>query len=183
MFTLCGVLLSVALLSPFVFGVPLDENSISDELDGDRIWGGQEAAIGQFPHQISMLFAPIGASYRHRCGGSILTNRFVLTAGHCHDKKFPELIHYRIVVGAHVKNSKDGATHNIKRWIVHEGFYRKAFDDSTMRNDIALIETNTTIQFNELVAPIALHPKSIKDGHETVASGWGDTNVSKPLIC
>lgn len=43
-----------------------------------RIVGGSNANNGQFPHQISLR---IGES--HICGGSIISQNYVVTAAHC----------------------------------------------------------------------------------------------------
>ena len=52
-----------------------------------RIVGGTTASISQFPWQAAVVFAPSKASgnahQRQFCGGSLLTSRIVMTAGHC----------------------------------------------------------------------------------------------------
>jgi secreted trypsin-like serine protease len=45
-----------------------------------RIVGGQNAALGQFPYQISIRTAASGS---HFCGGFVISNRFMGTAAHC----------------------------------------------------------------------------------------------------
>lgn len=71
----------------------------------------------------------------------------------------------------------NGTLYNVQRWIVHEK-YEMNLENSTLKNDIALIRTATTIVFNDLVAPIALHRRFLRAGVRAVTSGWGQTNVS-----
>jgi len=51
--------------------VPLNEQA-------NRITNGNTAASGQFPWQVALVIN--GASF---CGGSLISNRWVLTAAHC----------------------------------------------------------------------------------------------------
>ena len=49
---------------------------------GGRIVGGQDADEGEYPWQVSWRRAEGDGSY-HSCGGSILSEDWVLSAGHC----------------------------------------------------------------------------------------------------
>ena len=50
---------------------------------GGAIVGGEEAAPGEFPHQVAVLLGGVGGSLL--CGGSLIAADKVLTAGHCCD--------------------------------------------------------------------------------------------------
>lgn len=43
-----------------------------------RVVGGNDAVRSQFPYQISLR-----RDHSHVCGGSIISNRYILTAAHC----------------------------------------------------------------------------------------------------
>ena len=49
-----------------------------------RVVGGENAERGEFPHQVSLQWGmPPIIPLQHMCGGSILNERWILTAAHC----------------------------------------------------------------------------------------------------
>jgi len=65
------------------FGSPIDEPlPVLRDGIGGRIVGGQEADEGEYPWQISWRRSS-GSNSGHSCGGSILNENWVLSAGHC----------------------------------------------------------------------------------------------------
>lgn len=59
---------------------PKDFPELSREVQG-RIVNGNEAEVNKFPYQVSIR--AISDKSVSLCGGSILSNEFILTAGHC----------------------------------------------------------------------------------------------------
>ncbi|XP_040066287.2 trypsin-1-like, partial [Ixodes scapularis] len=58
--------------------------SYTDEFASLNIIGGTRAFKGEFPWQVSVRnLDPSGRFTRHFCGGALLNDRWVLTAGHC----------------------------------------------------------------------------------------------------
>lgn len=53
-----------------------------DELDEDRIFGGEYAMQNQFPF-MAVVHQLRGNGRISQCGGTIISSRWVLTAGHC----------------------------------------------------------------------------------------------------
>lgn len=193
------VLITVALLSAVVFGLPAPEDGIfnvneinvlanglrSPDNVNDRIFGGREAEIGQFPYQVSIQLKKQGNSFNHICGGSILTNRFIITAAQCLNRRSPAPTSYRIVVGAHTLAKNNGTAYSVQRWIVHERFYVNIKpNNATVQNDIALIQTEERIKFNpiQLISPLPLSHTFVYGGAYAVISGWGRSNVRLILV-
>lgn len=59
---------------------PKDFPELSREVQG-RVVNGDEAEANQFPYQVSIR--AISNKSVSLCGGSILSNEYILTAGHC----------------------------------------------------------------------------------------------------
>lgn len=64
-------------------------DSFDDAINEDRIVGGSTARPGQFPYMVSIR-GPARANgtsiWRHRCGGSIISNSWILSAAQCTDR-------------------------------------------------------------------------------------------------
>jgi hypothetical protein len=58
----------------------LDSSHMSDDMSS-RIVGGRETTIEEHPHQVSFI---VNNSYF--CGGFIISENYILTAGHCAQK-------------------------------------------------------------------------------------------------
>lgn len=141
----------------------------------DRIIGGEIAEPGQFPHQISIRGRRGSENgtvvFRHRCGGSILNDRWIITVAHCTQREFTNVSNLRIVVGAHhVVNG--GQTYELEQVINHAGY-----NNESVVNNISLLRTAQPIEFNEAVAPIPLDGEYVLGGEVAIISGWGAEKV------
>lgn len=132
-----------------------------------RVVGGKDATLGQFPHQILLKY---GGSFT--CGGSILNNRFVLTAAHCVDGRSAG--EFEVVTGSIKANGQNGATYRVAKVIPHEGY-------GNFENDIALLKLSSDIKFDNNTAAIELAPKSPEPASGVIVSGFGRTFNGGPV--
>lgn len=47
------------------------------------IVGGNETELGEFPHMAALGWSLAGNRIEYKCGGSLISEKFVLTAAHC----------------------------------------------------------------------------------------------------
>ncbi|RVE48198.1 hypothetical protein evm_007152 [Chilo suppressalis] len=133
-----------------------------------RIVGGSVAPDGSHPHMAAMIN---GARIRALvCGGSILSQRTVLTAAHCIAAVWNN---GAVISGLHVavgtnEWAQGGSVYRITYNATHPNYVA-----STIKNDLGVIYTNSPIAFSAIVRPIFLDFEVIGAGIEARAAGWG----------
>uniref|UniRef100_W5KUB8 ST14 transmembrane serine protease matriptase n=1 Tax=Astyanax mexicanus TaxID=7994 RepID=W5KUB8_ASTMX len=137
----------------------------------NRIVGGQNADVGEWPWQVSLHYSTNG----HTCGASIISNRWLLSAAHCFA-------------------SGDPSYHEVSNWLTYSGMQDQERDDSnvqvrevqtiithqdynqlTQDNDIALLELKEPLVFSNTIHPICLPASShvFPAGMPCWVTGWG----------
>ncbi|KAJ8379164.1 hypothetical protein AAFF_G00230760 [Aldrovandia affinis] len=131
-----------------------------------RIVGGNLSRAGQFPWQVSLHF-----QREHLCGGSIIAQRWILTAAHCvYGFAYPSL--WVVHVGL-IEQPVSGANSLAVEKIMYHARYRpKGLD-----YDIALIKLAEPLRFTGYVEPICLpnFGEQFMEGTMCWISGWGAT--------
>lgn len=137
-----------------------------------RITDGEDATPGEFPYQVSIRWGiPPLFPLRHACGGSILNEHYVLTAGHC-ILKFGTL---KVFAGKH-HVSRDEDTQQevaVERAIVHA-----QYPGGVAPYDIAILKLKTPLTFNKRVSAVTLPKQNEVRTGNAVLSGWGSTSKS-----
>lgn len=144
---------------------------IDTALSNNRIIGGFEANPGQFPYQISLRLA---GTFRHLCGGSVISDRWIITAAHCTQGHYSNISNLVVVTGAH-NILYGGDKYNLSQIINHPGY--RGYEGN-LENDIALLQTATEISFSNGVRIIPLRSKYVDGSVRSIVSGWGQSDVS-----
>ncbi|CAF4954544.1 unnamed protein product, partial [Rotaria sp. Silwood1] len=152
-----------------------------------RIVGGIESIPHSWPWIVSIRLASTNSPF---CGGSLITNRYVLTAAHCFYDELKKTggkttvairSKYIFVIGAHYSTEKNTYLNSHLRVSANLIIIHPQYDTNTKVNDIALIElsrsvdlTDKTIGFICLPMATLRYPKLFpSDQANAVAIGWG----------
>jgi len=151
-------------LSLAAFLIPGPLHALSAETvcdDSRRIVGGVDAKIEDHRWQVALLVPwPDGGAAQ--CGGSLIQDRWVVTAAHCFPSKSPPGAR----VKAGVTDFEAGTWIDTDRVFVHEGY-----DAGTHENDIALVRLNGTVAGD--IIPLAQGGEDLKPCQVLEVTGWG----------
>ncbi|XP_052864477.1 trypsin-1-like [Anopheles cruzii] len=142
---------------------------MGDKTGQQRIAGGVRALPGEFPWMVSLQRMLLTRG-NHVCGGTILSNFHVLTAGECF--WFYENSRYRVQAGKVVLNSFEATeqTMNVLRFTLHP-----LYDGSASPYNLAVVRTASPFGYTLFISPITLPSiDSIPEGVVAI-SGWGQT--------
>ncbi|XP_061388400.1 polyserase-2-like, partial [Musca vetustissima] len=148
-----------------------------------KIIGGSQISINDAKYQVSLRLVANenarGFGYGHICGGSIISQRVILTAAHCliNYNTDPETERrageFKVVVGSTQLYVKEP---NVLEYYVQEMVKHAGFDPISMINDIALVMINGYIPWNWPTArAIHLNDIELNMGAPCNVSGWGKT--------
>ncbi|KAK3104192.1 hypothetical protein FSP39_025166, partial [Pinctada imbricata] len=154
-------------------------------LPSGRIVNGVDSDAGQWPWQVSLQYNNRG-SYTHICGGSLIDNKWVLTAAHC--VEFDDSVaNFRVVLGEHVQSEDHGPEQIIavSHIIMHKNYNGGA---NGIPNDIALLRIAFAADVSKPEIGIVSLPSSENQAFTAsdncYISGWGKTSamVVIPLL-
>ncbi|XP_062550361.1 CLIP domain-containing serine protease B4-like [Armigeres subalbatus] len=161
----------------------------------DRIRGGNKTALNAYPWAALFGVKFVGDTtgrIQFICGASLISDRYVLTAGHCFKSIVPE--EHRVVIRLgewDIESEPDcveefcsdkAEDYEIETYRRHENYT----SDPT-HNDLALIKLPRKVSFTEFVSPVCLPlSEQLRNQSEVgkifTAVGWGTTDreVGKP---
>ncbi|KAJ8668475.1 hypothetical protein QAD02_010138 [Eretmocerus hayati] len=158
---------------------------------GLRIFGGSETSDGEIPWMVALIYdSPTGL--RQECGGSLITDRHVLTAAHCISSlNKPEewtLIFVRIG-SRNIGFNQDCSRQNERPWVpkqkcapeyvdipIAKKIVHEDYEILIPRNDIAILVLSKSVTFTDTVRPICL-PDSPRVSQKLTTAGWGRTET------
>ncbi|MBC6425026.1 MAG: serine protease [Ekhidna sp.] len=111
------------------------------------VTNGFPTEIQKVPYQVSIRAKSDGS----HCGGSILNNKYVLTAAHCVNGKKASDITLKVGFTTQNNPGDNLQSYKAKRIVFHPSYnaFKKDFD-------VAIIEIDGTFTFNNFVQPVEL---------------------------
>ncbi|XP_062396791.1 coagulation factor IX-like [Sardina pilchardus] len=145
-----------------------------------RIVGGNEATRGEIPWQVALINKASGMVF---CGGSLLSDVWVVTAAHCKVETEGQGPFF-IRLGEHDKHvdEKSERDHEVDNIILYHKYDAKK---SLYHHDIALLHLRDPVIFSDYIIPICLGPKTfteflLRNADMALVSGWGRVRFGGP---
>ncbi|XP_063913961.1 collagenase-like isoform X2 [Zophobas morio] len=132
-----------------------------------RIIGGEESKIEDFPYMAGFYY--LKDQTRHFCGGSLLNDKWILTAAHC--------IQSTKVLKSLGRNKLKST--NFLRMTSCVYVPHPDYNPRDLANDIGLILLEVPVHFYDQIQPIKLSTRTLLTPENVTALGWG---ASPPVM-
>ena len=144
------------------------------------IVGGGPVQKGQWPWIVSIMKKNF-ESYEHICGGSIISEKYILTTAHCL-VSVSDLSQLLIGIGSN--RIETSWKIQVEDFIIHQDYL-----SDSIYNDIALIRLKKKLTFNEIISSICLPVLDSEEGlkaypstnSEVSIAGWGSELYSSSI--
>lgn len=178
---------SYAQFLPTTSLLPFDAaKSRTKRIPDKGIYFGEPTPKGAYPFIVALIQSdakddPEGNYIGQFCAGSLISDRWVVTAAHCvtsdGDRRHPTLVTpEKIDIYAGSSDFKDGARIKVKRVIRHP-----QYSYETMDNDIALLELVKSARSGKTSTIALITPQNEAAiggvGKQVIAAGWGETET------
>ncbi|KAK7168007.1 hypothetical protein R3I94_002152 [Phoxinus phoxinus] len=139
-----------------------------------KIVGGVNASAGAWPWQVSLH-----QDGSHFCGGSLINNRWVLSAAHCFPGNTAANITVYLGRQSQEQSNPNEVSRSVSQLIVHPGYG----NGTSYNNDMALLQLSSPVNFTDYIGPVCLAADgSIFNSDTMWVTGWGTiySGVSLP---
>ncbi|KAM8706496.1 hypothetical protein ACLKA7_010720 [Drosophila subpalustris] len=166
-------------------------NSVKDcgKKSNIKLSNGEVTKIGEFPWLVLLKYQTSGRPFL--CGGSLITDRFVLTAAHC-TSNGAKLIGVRM--GEHNLDEEEDCQYlggrrrdclpPYEEFGIEDIRPHPNYRDNSIGFDIALIKLDRQVKFKIHIKPICLpiesNSQDIAYDQSFYISGWGTTEKNEP---
>ncbi|XP_011504645.1 PREDICTED: chymotrypsin-1-like isoform X2 [Ceratosolen solmsi marchali] len=140
-----------------------------------RIIGGHSASVRTYPF---MAFFKCINDDKIFCGGSIISNKHILTAAQCVNVGMDYYSQIKVYTGM-VSELFPGNVHDIDHVFTHPGFTAERTPDKVFTHDIAVVKLKGLIELNEIQNVIELPARDVADNDKGFILGWG--TISHPF--
>ncbi|XP_026744180.1 serine protease snake-like [Trichoplusia ni] len=139
------------------------------------VYNGEDAEASRFPH-MALLGYGSKASTQWLCGGSLISDRYILTAAHC--MSAPDLGPVRYVAMGILKRSDPQELWHVYKVI--KAITYPEYSPPSKYHDIALLKTDRKIVYSKDVFPACLN-YLLDSTYSAIATGWGKLGKDQPL--
>ncbi|XP_055915547.1 serine protease grass-like [Eupeodes corollae] len=163
-------------------GIAILERTTCGKSDADRVANGEDANLSEYPWMALIVYFD-GISRTLDCGGTLIHERYVLTAAHCIRANSKRVVSVRL--GEHDIDSTEDCTGAgtkrrcappIQEIDVEEAIYHKDYNPSRFSDDIGMLRLVRNVEIASNVKPICLPvtPASRQVNlNRMIISGWG----------